>query len=115
MGRFFGSIGVGLLSAILLDHGYPGIGVLLMIAWLAVPCLNALLAWESRRSERAADQKTIEAGYGPQLLEAVDLLAVADPASAAGGALGFLQRRGTAAVERSRWIRRTLHGWAAAA
>ena len=113
-GRLFGSIGVGLITAILLDNGYPAIGFLLMVAWLAVPCLSAVLAWESRRSERAADLTAIESGYGPQLLEATDLLALANPEATVGGVFGVLRRPSTAVVERSRWLRRTLHGWAAA-
>jgi hypothetical protein len=114
VGRLLGSIGVGLVAAILLENGYPAIGFLLMVAWLAVPCLNALVAWESRRTERAADQAAIEAGYGPQLLEATELLALANVEAAAGSVFRFLRRPPAAVAERSRWLRRTLHGWAAA-
>ena len=84
-------------------------GFLLMVAWPAIPCLNALLAWESRASERVADRGTIAAGYGFQLLEAVDLLGLASPMPTAAGALGLLRRPGALMVDRAQWIRRALH------
>ncbi len=110
-GRLFASIGIGLIGTTLLINGFPAMGFLLMIAWPTIPCLNAILAWESRGSERIADRVTIEAGYGFQLLEAVDLLGLADPASAAGGVLGILRRPGAPCVDRAQWLRRALHAW----
>jgi len=111
-GRLFASIGVGLIGCMLLINGFPAMGFLLMIAWLAIPGLNAVLGWESRRSERVADRATIEAGFGFQLLEAVDLLGLADPVATATGALGILRRPGAPIVNRAQWLRRALHGWA---
>lgn len=109
-GRLFASIGVGVVAAMLLINGYPALGFLLMIAWLAIPCLDALLAWESRASERVADRATVEAGYGFQLLEAVELLGLADSAVSPGGVLGILRRPGVPIVERALWLRRLLYG-----
>jgi hypothetical protein len=94
----------------LLVNGFPAIGFLVMIAWLVIPCLDAILAWESRGTERVADCATIQAGYGLQLLEAIDVLGLVDATATASGALGVLRRPGAPIVERSRWMRRMLHG-----
>src|SRR5204862_4140428 len=52
-GRLFASIAIGLLGSALLINGFPAVGFMLMIAWLAVPCLDTILVWESRGSERS--------------------------------------------------------------
>jgi hypothetical protein len=106
--RVFGSIVVGLLGAMLLSDGFAAPGLGLMIAWLVVPAVNALLAWESRRVERAADQATVDAGFGSQLLEALELLIVADQRPGQSGLLGLLQRPGEPLVTRANRIRQTL-------
>ncbi len=111
-GRLFASVGIGLIGSSLLINGFPAVGFLLMVAWLAIPGLNALLVRESRASERIADRATIEAGYGFQLLEAVDLLGLADPTASPSGALALLRRPGAPSVDRARWLRRALQGWA---
>jgi hypothetical protein len=111
-GRLFASAVIGLFGAELIVHGFAATGLLLLIAWLVKPTLRSVLAWESKRVERAADGWTIAAGYGPQLLEATDLLAVAGP-SASGGLVGLLRPRGAPIVERATRIRMAVNGPAA--
>lgn len=96
-GRLFGALIVGLLAAALLSDGYAAFGFELAVAWLAVPAIAALLAWESARVERAADRLTVEAGYGWQLLEALELLVVAEPVTSQSGL--FAGPRSVVAVE----------------
>jgi hypothetical protein len=107
-GRVFGSSIVGLLAATLLSDGFAAAGLGLMLAWIVIPGLQAALAWESRRVERAADQATIDAGYGPQLLEALELLVVAEPLVTPTGLLGLLHRRGAPVTMRADRIRQVL-------
>ena len=107
-GRLFGSVAVGLLGAMLLSSGLAAVGLGLLIAWAVVPALAALLAWESRRAERAADTATLDAGFGPQLLEALEFLMVAEPRPHLTGLAGLLCRPGGRPVERTAWLRRTL-------
>jgi hypothetical protein len=109
-GRLFASAMVALIGAELIVHGLAATGLLLLIAWLVTPTLRALLAWESQRVERAADTWTIAAGYGPQLLEAADLLAVAGPANGSRGLVGLLCPRGAPMVERATRIRMAVNG-----
>ena len=107
-GRLFGSVAVVLLGAILLSSGLAAAGLGLLLAWAAVPGLATLLAWESRRIERAGDLATLQAGFGPQLLEALEFLLVAEPRPQLRGFLGLLTRPGGRLVDRAAFIRGTL-------
>jgi hypothetical protein len=106
--RVFGAIIVGLLGTMLLSDGFAAAGLGLLTAWLVIPCVRALLAWESRRVERAADQATIDAGFGAQLLEGLDLLILAEPAYSPAGLLGLLCRPGTELTTRANRIRQAV-------
>lgn len=107
-GLVFTVVLVSLAGAVLLSYGFAAIGLGLLLAWLLVPSLRAVLAWESCRAERVADRVTIEAGYGVQLLEAVDLLTMIEPRKLGVGVLSMLSLPGRPTIERARWIRRHL-------
>jgi hypothetical protein len=115
VGRLFVSMSISLLAAMLLSSGLLAAGLLIGVAWLIVPAVGALLALESRRAERSADQATLEAGFGAQLLEAADLLALVEPARAPDSVFRVLCLPGRPIVDRTIWLRRQLHGWATAA
>jgi hypothetical protein len=102
------SLLVGLCGTVLLSYGFAAAGAGLLLAWLLVPGLRAVLAWESRRAERSADQATIEAGFGMQLLEAVDFLALIEPWRPTSGLLSILSLPGSSMMERGRRLRRQL-------
>jgi hypothetical protein len=93
-GRLFGAAIVALFGAALLSSGLAAPGLGLLLAWALVPGVQALLAWESRRAEQFADQATIDAGLGWQLLEALETLAFAESLPPPNGLLGLLCRRG---------------------
>jgi hypothetical protein len=107
-GRAFCCLLVSLCAAALLSTGFAAAGLGLMLAWLVVPGVAAVLAWESRRVQRSADRLTVETGYGPQLLEAVDFLAVAGPQPPVSGLLRALCLPGHSPVDRAHAIRRWL-------
>jgi len=94
-GRLFGAVFVLLLGAALLSNGLAAPGLGLLLAWPVVRGLHALLAWEARRAERFADQATIDAGLGWQLLEALETLAFAESVRLPDGLLGVFCRRGS--------------------
>jgi hypothetical protein len=107
-GRLFTALLVGLTSAVLIsgEHAAAGLGILL--AWPIVRLIQALLASESRRAETAADSATIAAGFGPQLLEALDFLALAEPLPVADKLLNVLCLPRSTSAERAERIRRAL-------
>jgi len=107
-GRVFGSAIVGLLGSMLLSRGFAAAGLGLLVAWAVVPCVRALLTWESSRIERAADQATIDAGFGSQLLEALDFLVLAEPRPTPGGLLGALSFTGAELIARAFRIRKAM-------
>ena len=108
-GRFFGAVFVTLLGSMLLSSGMAAAGLALLTAWASIRGVEAVLAWESRRVQRAADEVAIRSGYGPQLLEAVELLIVAEPRDRPTTALGnLLWRPGDALVDRAARIRHIL-------
>ena len=107
-GRAFGALIVGLVGSVLLSSGLAAAGAALLLAWAIVPGLRALLAWEARRTERAADQATIAAGLGWELLEGLDTFALAEPMSAPSGLLGVLAPAGAPLPVRAERIRRAL-------
>jgi hypothetical protein len=106
--RFFTSLLVGLTGSVLISTGYAAAGLGIMLAWLAVPMLRSILAWESRRVEALADRATIAAGFGAQLLEAVDFLALAEPLPLADRFLRILCLPRSASVKRAERIRLAL-------
>jgi hypothetical protein len=100
-GRLFGAVIVGVLGAALLSSGLAAAGLGLVLAWVVVPGLSALLRWESRRVEMAADLEMIEAGLGWQLLEALETLIWAESVPTPGGVLGLLWRTGSPLASRA--------------
>jgi hypothetical protein len=94
VGRLLGAMLVGLFGTALVSAGLAGAGLGLLLSWAAVPAVRALLAWEGRRTERTADQATIEAGLGSQLLEALETLTWAEPVPGPAGVLRLLNRSG---------------------
>jgi len=107
-GRVFGAAIVGLLGAALLSSGLAAAGLGLLVAWAVVPGLGALLDWETRRAEHAADDATLEVGRGWELLEALETLAWAESVPSPAGPLGWLCRRATPLTVRADRIWRTL-------
>jgi hypothetical protein len=107
-GRVLGLVFVGLLGAMLVTSGLAGAGAALLVGWAAIPALDAVLAWERRRLERAADRATIDAGLGSQLLEALEFLVLAEPRTTPSGPLGFVCPPGAPLTDRADRIRRRL-------
>ena len=99
---------VSLCSSVLISEGFAAAGLGLLVVWPVLPLLKAVSAWESRRSERAADRATIDAGFGPQLLEALDFLTLAEFDPEVGGLLGMLRMPGAPLPERAEQVRRYL-------
>jgi hypothetical protein len=79
VGRLFGWTLVALLGAMFLSGGLAALGLGMLLGWALVAGLRALLDWESRRSEVDADRATVQAGHGPQLLEALETFAWLNP------------------------------------
>jgi hypothetical protein len=96
---------VSLCSSVLISEGFAAAGLGLLVVWPVLPLLKAVSAWESRRSERAADRATISAGFGPQLLEALDFLTLAEFRPEVGGLLGMLRMPGAPLPERAERVR----------
>jgi hypothetical protein len=92
-GRLFGAIGVVLVGSALVSNGLAATGLGLLLGWPLGRGQRALLAWESRRAEHLADQATIDAGLGWQLLEALETLAFAESLAPPDGLLGVFCRR----------------------
>jgi hypothetical protein len=107
-GRLFAAMLVSLIGGVLVSGGHAAAGLGILSAWLIVPLVQAILAWESRRAEAAADKTTIAAGYGLQLLEAVDFLALAEPLPVADKLLSLLCLPRSTSVERADRIRHAL-------
>ena len=62
-----------------LSGGLAALGLGMLLGWALVAGLRALLGWESRRAEADADRAIVQAGLGPQLLEALETLAWLNP------------------------------------
>jgi hypothetical protein len=107
-GRLFTALLVGLTGAVLISGGHAGAGLGILLAWSIVPLIQAILASESRRAEAATDSATIAAGFGPQLLEALDFLALAEPSPVADKLLSVLCLPRSTSAQRAERIRRAL-------
>jgi hypothetical protein len=107
-GRLFGGMLVGLVGSALVACGSAAPGVAVLMAWVVVPGLRALLAWETCRAEAAADQATIKAGLGWELVEALELLQVTEPLPKRAGVQAILSPQGTPLGARVDRIRRAL-------
>jgi hypothetical protein len=107
-GRFFGAVVVALVGSALLSSGLAAPGLGLLLAWAIVPGVQSILAWESRRAEQLADEATIAAGLGWQLLEALECLALAESSPPPDGLLGLLCRRGSPFTTRADRVWRAL-------
>jgi hypothetical protein len=107
-GRLFGAAFALFLGAALLSNGLAAPAFGLLLGWAVVRGLQALIAWESRRGERYADQATIDAGLGWQLLEALETLTFAESVPPPDGLLGVFCRRGSPLNARADRVWRTL-------
>ena len=107
-GRLFTAMLVALTGSVLVSSGHAAFGFAMLLAWAIVPSLRAILAWESRRTEWAADARTIADGFGLQLLEAVDFLALAEPLPVTGALLRLFCLPRTSSAKRAERIRRAL-------
>jgi hypothetical protein len=107
-GRLFGAAILGLLGSALLSSGLSAAGLGLLLAWVLVPGLHALLNWEARRAEAAADDATFNAGLGWELLEALETLAWAASVPPPPAPLGWLCRVATPLTARADRIWRKL-------
>lgn len=107
-GRLLGSVIVALLGSSFLSSGLADPGLGLLLAWAIGPAMQSLAAWETRRAEAAADQATIAAGFGWQLLEALEMLSLVDSLPAPAGVLGWLAWVQSPVQPRADRIRRTL-------
>jgi hypothetical protein len=101
VGRLFGATIVGLLGSALLSAGLSAAGLGLLLAWAIVPALRALLNYETRRAEQAADDATLAAGLGWQLLEALETLVWAESVPPPAAPLGWLCRAATPLTTRA--------------
>ena len=107
-GRLFGAVVVALLGSALLASGLSAAGLGLLLAWAIVPSLEALLTWETRQAETAADDATLESGLGWQLLEALETLAWAASVPLPEPPLGWLCKVATPLSTRADRIWRKL-------
>jgi hypothetical protein len=107
-GRLLGAMMVGLLGSALVSSGLAAAGLGLLVAWAVVPGVQALLGWESRRAETAADDATVAAGLGWHLVEALELLAEAEPLPRPAGLVGVLCPGGAPLTARAGRLRRAL-------
>jgi hypothetical protein len=107
VGRLLGAVIVALLGAVLLSSGFAAAGLGLWSAWALVPGLRALLAWESRRAEADADQTTVRAGYGAELVDGLKSMSQAHP-QPPHGPLRLLARPGKPVHERARRVAATI-------
>jgi hypothetical protein len=107
-GRLFGSAIVALLGIALVSSGFAAAGLGLLLGWAVAPGLQAVLAWEWRRTEASADHATIDAGLGWHLLEALETLIWAESAPGPGGLLGALCRSGAPLTDRADRLWRAL-------
>jgi len=107
-GRLFGASIVALLGSALLSSGLSAAGLGLLLAWLVVPGLQALLNWEARQAETAADDATCDAGQGWELLEALETLVWAESVPPPTAPLGWLCRSATPLTARADRIWRKL-------
>ena len=108
VGRLFGAAIVGLLGSALLSSGLSAAGLGLLLAWALVPGLQTLLNWETRLAETAADDATLDAGLGWELLEALETLAWAASVPPPAAPLGWLCRLATPLTTRADRLWQTL-------
>ena len=107
-GRLFGGVLVGFVGAALVSNGFAAPGLALLVAWAIGPGMRALLAWETRRAEAAADRATVRAGLGWELVEALELLQATEPLPRPAGVHAILSPQGASLSARAERIRRTL-------
>jgi hypothetical protein len=108
VGLAFTCVIVALCGSVLLSYGFAAAGAGLLLAWLLVPVVQAVLGWESRRIGFSADRAAVDAGYGPQLREAVDFLALVGWRHPDSGLLSLLSLPMPSMAERERRLRRKL-------
>lgn len=100
-GRLFGAGVVGLAGSALLLSGQSAIGLGLLLGWVVVPAVRAVVDWETRQAETAADDATFESGLGWELLEALETLTWAESVPPAAAPLGWLSRAASPLTERA--------------
>ncbi|GAC1327442.1 MAG: hypothetical protein NVSMB2_26840 [Chloroflexota bacterium] len=106
-GRVFTPLVLAWLLLMLGAGGYPGLAGAALVSVLSYPVALAVLRWEWRRVEKAADRATIDRGLGAHLLEAIETLAWVHTAPPRG-VLGLLFHSGTPAATRADIVRRHL-------
>jgi hypothetical protein len=72
-GPVFGVMLLTILGCLMIASGLTAWGVGLLTGWLLARSLEKLLAWETGRVELEADRLAVELGYGPALLEALEM------------------------------------------
>jgi hypothetical protein len=72
-GPVFGAMLVTILGCLMIASGLTVWGVGLLMGWGVARVLDKLLDWETERVEVAADRRAVELGYGPALLEALEM------------------------------------------
>jgi hypothetical protein len=106
-GVVFGGLFVGVVGVALVSGGWPGPGLLLLVAWVWAPAVRALVAFEQRRVEAHADHVVAETGAGWQLLEALETLTGLDAVQPPTGLLGLWARSSASIARRADrlWLR----------
>ena len=73
LGPVFGVMLVTMLGGLLIASGFVLWGVGLLVGWPLARGLQRVLAWETERVQLRADRLTVDSGYGPALLEALEM------------------------------------------
>lgn len=106
-GRALAPVVLGWIILMLAAGGYPGLAGAALLAAVMYPLLQAILRWEWRQVEKAADRATIDQGLGSHLLDAIETLTWVKPVPPRG-ILGLLFHTGTPARTRADRVRRYL-------
>jgi hypothetical protein len=72
-GPVFGVMLVTILGCLMIASGLAAWGLGLLTGWALARGLEKLLDWETTRVELAADRVTVDLGFGPALLEALEM------------------------------------------
>jgi hypothetical protein len=72
-GPVFGVMLVTILGCLMIASGLTAWGVGLLTGWALARAIEHLLACETARVDQAADRLIVELGYGPALLEALEM------------------------------------------
>jgi len=101
VGRLLGAAIITLLGMLLVASGLSTAGLLLWLGTVVVPGLQAVLAWEYRRTEELTERDTIELGLGGHLAEALEELTWYETLPRPAGVLSLFAREGSPIVKRA--------------